>query len=179
MSLIKLPYLGSNIYGEILKSPSGYNEINGIDKYNNSYPRNVRIVRVDLLYYLTEHFSSETIKKYRDVLYFILAGYQSSDNNKLILESLEYIYTIDDIFKVKLGKIVYFRDTKFESLSVYNALLEDTKLSIDSVREQVVSIVPHVKIICDSHLYIYFSVSEFKQIEELIQIRGLEVVSRC
>lgn len=178
MSLIKLPYLGNNIYGEIRKSPIGYNEVNGIDKYNNSKTRNVNIVRVDLLYYLEEHFSKETLDKHRSVLYYIIAGYGTSENSKLILESLEYIYTIDDIFRVKFGKIVYFRDTELERLSIYDALIQDVKSSIKSCWGKVTSAVPHVKVILDSHLYLYLSVTDKIELKDLLQIKGLEVISK-
>lgn len=178
MSLIKLPYLGKNSYAEVNKSPKGYSEISGIEQYNDSSVRNVRIVRVDLVSYLLDHFSEDVLSKHRNELYYIFAGYGSNGNTQTIVSYLEYVYTIDKVFQVKLGKIVYFRDTKLEGLSIYEALIEDVRISLGSIWNSVVQSVPHVKLICDSHLYLYFSVSETMSITDLLQIRGLEVISR-
>jgi hypothetical protein len=178
MSLIKLPYLGNSTYGNQSKSPKGYNEIKGLDQYKGAYTRNVRIVRVDLLSNLCDHFSEETIRKHRTVIYYILAGYATASNHKLVVESLEYIYTVDDVFRVKLGKLVYFRDTNLEGLSIYDALLKDVENSIPDVWKDVVKEVPHIKTICDSELYLYFSVSDSIPVKSLVQIKGLEVISR-
>lgn len=178
MSLIKLPYLGSSTYGEQNNSPSGYSEIQGIDKYDNAYTRNVRIVRIDLLSNLEDHFTLEIIAKYRSVIYYILAGYGTKDKSKLILQSLEQLYKEDEVFKIKLGKLFYFRDTNLEGISLYDALIKDVKSSIEQVRTNTINKVPHVKVICESHLYLYLSVSNLTPIQTLVQFRGLEVISR-
>lgn len=178
MSLIKLPYLGSSTYGTQSNSPSGYSEIQGIEQYNNAYTRNVRIVRVDLLSNLEDHFTLETVAKYRSVIYYILAGHGTQDKAKLILQSLEQLYKEDEVFKIKLGKLVYFRDTNLEGMSIYDALLKDVKNSISGVMNDTIKRIPHVKVICDSHLYLYLSVSENTPIQTLLQYRGLEVISR-
>lgn len=178
MSLIKLPYLGSSTYGTQNSSPSGYSEIQGIEQYNNAYTRNVRIVRVDLLSNLEDHFTLETISKYRSVIYYILAGHGTQEQSKLILQSLEQLYKEDEVFKIKLGKLVYFRDTDLEGLSIYDALIKDVKNNIPAVLGSVIKRVPHVKVICESHLYLYLSVSDVTPIQTLLQFKGLEVISR-
>lgn len=178
MSLIKLPYLGSSSYGTQNSSPNGYSEIQGIDQYNSAYTRNVRIVRVDLLSNLEDHFTLETIAKYRGVIYYILAGHGTQQQSKLILESLEQLYKEDEVFKIKLGKLVYFRDTDLEGMSIYDALIKDVRNKIPTVMNETIKAVPHVKVICDSHLYLYMSVTDSTPIQTLLQFRGLEVISR-
>lgn len=156
----------------------GYNEVNGVQEYNNASLRNVRVVRVDSLYYMKEYFSDSTIVKSRNAIYYILAGYGIKDNRELVVSSIEDLYKKDDVFKVKLGKIVYFRDVKLEGLSVYDALLEDARISIEMAWKEIFSITPYVKFICDTKLYLYFSVNNILRIEDLLQIKGLEVISR-
>lgn len=175
---IKLLYLGSNVTGYQSNSPFGYNEVKGVEKYFNASLRNVRVVRVDLLQYLTEHFTVETVKKYRNVLYYILAGYGKEDNMDLISQSLETLYKEDEVFRIKMGKIFYFRDSEYANLSVYDTLLRDVRVALGLAWNTVLKNVPYIKVVCDSHLYLYLSVSQSVDVRSLLSIPGLEVVSK-
>lgn len=181
MSLqIRLPYLGTNAEGISNKSPMGYNEISEVSNYNNASLRNVRVVRVDLIKYLTEHFSFESMVKYRTFLYYIIAGYgmDTKESKQAIANGLESLYKEDEVFRMKMGKIVYFRDSKYEGLSVFDALLQDINRSLFLALNDVNSKVPYTKIICDSYLYYYYSVNLNIPVNKLLEIKGLEVVSR-
>lgn len=178
MSLIRLPYLGKDAVGVVKNSPRGYSEIQGVEQYSNEYVRSVRIIRVDLLLYLTEHFSIDTLVKYRDSIYYILSGHGASTNKELIAKSIEYIYTLDNIFRIKMGKIIYFRDTTLEGLSVYDALLADVYSIFYKIKSDVIRTVPYIKIIGDSSMYVYISISKLIDITTLSNIKGLVVLSR-
>lgn len=178
MSLIRLPYLGNNSLVTMNETPVGYTEISGLDDYSGVRVRNVYIVRVDLLKYLTEYFSMESLSIYRSAIYYIISGKGMNTNKELIVKTLEYLYVNDDSFKLKLGKLVYFRDTHLEGLSVYSALLEDIKLNIKHIENKILGSIPHRKYICNSMLYYYFSIDNEISRETIKNILGVEVVSR-
>lgn len=184
MLSIKLPYLGSNAIVEEIETPMGYTEINGIELYNNASIRNNVIVRVDLLRYLNEYFTDYTISKERDILYYILSGKGYNNMKDGINEFLSKTYQEDEVFKVKLAKIFYFRGFNLENLSVYHALLEDVKISINKIRNDVQKLLDEKrlsnKLIVEHKLYAYYSISNYTfDLNKLNSIPGLEVVSRC
>jgi hypothetical protein len=179
MSAIKLPYLGNNAYAEIYNTPNGYQEVTNLDKYNNSIIRNTRIFRVDLLYYLNDYFELSTIRKYRAAIYYIISGIAMMKSNKdLIAKSLESLYKEDPKFKIFIGKVYYFRDTEDEELSLYEAIVTNVNKSILSLLDELPKKIPSKKYIINSQLYLYFSIDSIFPIEELMKVKGLEVISR-
>ena len=186
MSLVRLPYLGKDVLGEIYESPRGYSEVKGIDLYNNASIRNNVIVKIDLLKYLNEHFSIETINAYRSALYYIIAGYgnDTDESKSTINGALLRIYKDDEVFKLKLAKIFYFRGVNLDHLPVYDALLEDIKRHLEKVKVNVQKVVDESKmsnsLLFEHELYLYYSISSYTfDINKANSITGLEVVSKC
>lgn len=179
MSQIRLPYLGSNAYAQMSRSPNGYREVSGIEQYNGASVRNVNIVRIDALYNLDGYFKKETLDKYRQVIYHILSGHGITENKDTIMQSIEHLYKTDEIFRTKISKIFYFRDYDLESLSVYDALVKDVQKETDRVIDEILPTLPIVKILAYSKLYTYISVSKGIDMREFEHVKGMEVISRC
>ena len=160
-------------------SPLGYCEVPGLEAYNGTSLRNVRVIRVDIIKYLTEYFSEDTLNKYRNALYHIIAGYSmdTKDSRSKISNALRDLYISDEVFQLKLGKMFYFRDIDYDNLSMYDTLMESIKLSINDIRRDISFKVPHIKLICESKLYLYYSVSKIESTIKLTEITGLEVIS--
>lgn len=177
MSLIRLPYLGPDAIAEIRQTPNGFDEVDAINLYNNARLRNVRVVRVDILKRLASHFSHTTIENYRNVLYFILSGKATEENKATVNAFIKDVYEEDPIFRVKLGMIFYFRDSDLEKYSIFDALVIDTCRAIKAEMLKVEQELPHVKLIAESEMYLYFSISESLLPERYKNIVGLEVVS--
>lgn len=171
----RLYYLGNNAIANKSKAPFGYDEYTGLEQYNNVALRNVRVVRVDLLRYI-DVFSNDTLNNYRDVIYYILSG-RKGDMDK-INNALSFLHDSDATFKLFLGKIYYFREDKYSHLSVYDTILHQARDLIGVAWDTVVNTVPHVKVLLNSHLYIYMSVSQNIDINTLLDINGLELISR-
>lgn len=172
--MIRLPYLRSNTFSEINESPMGYTEVLNAGAYKGASIRNGKIVRVDLLYYLPEHFSDSALLKYRDVIYFIVAGYGHPEKQSTIEAAIKQLYIEDEVFRLRIGMYVYFRDYSLAKFSIYETLLLDVKDALSKLSSPLLA----CKCIFSSSLYKYYIVNENLFNEELLSTRGLEVISK-
>ena len=175
---IKLPYSQKEVIET--KSPFGYSEISDMSMFNNTYIRNIYVIRIDILKYLTDYFSEETINSNRDVLYYILSGHGYDTNPDGVCKILEDLYKTDELFRIKMGKLFHFRDkTKDNENSFYNIILSDVKDTIEKIKNDIYCSIRVVKFIAFTNMYLYVSIKK----EDVIlymhgQIKHLEVISR-
>ncbi len=179
MFLIELPYLGKNATAIMSNSFHGYDEVSNTNMYSNVKIRNVYIIRIDIIKYLNEYFSSESLVNDREAIYSIIAGKGYPNNKDLVNSALEYYYIHDDTFKMKFSVLCYFKDNSIENLSVYDSLIKSFKKDIEEKRSKIKSIVPYTKLLFESQLYMYMSINNSISYSSIKDIIGIEVISLC
>lgn len=104
-------------------TPNNLPVIDDINEYNNKSIRNRVILRFDVISGLTNIFSKESIKEYRDVIFNLIAG-QFMDEDKTSI--IKDFYKIDKVFHKYISVIFYF-DERMETMP-YVKILNDSLL---------------------------------------------------
>lgn len=134
---------------------------------NAIYSMKVRdkiICKLDAMEYLNEYFSPETIKQYRDALWFIATG-QCKDA-QLLSELINEFINIDDKFASKIYDI--FVSCPEDRVFGYY-LMEVLAITIMNVEDMYRSFFRHKTevVICLDKGYLYFSISDKSKSIEL------------
>ena len=157
----------------------GYTETRNVDFYHSERFRNVRIIRVDMLEYMTDYFTIDTIRNYRDVVYNLVSGKYNSGGEKRVQEVISILYDADEQFRIALGKLIYFPEDSMRDISVYNALLLSFRKKYEERRDSMVNSINYIKYLADNRMYSYISISNASNVGWYKNnVKGLEVVSK-
>ncbi len=140
---------------EIKETPLGFPVVEGIEQYEDACCRDKVIVRVDVLSGLTKMFSESILKKYRAVVFRLIAGLYSKESVPDVMETLFYN---DNKFQAWLGEVYYFTQELYKK-SVWQVFVEEARSLYDKVVKNIVEL-NSMGYAYESCGYIYFAVKD-------------------
>lgn len=153
----KLQYL-TNTYVNVVKSPNGFPEVQGIEQYENAKCREKVIFRLDLMRGLRSMFTDETLFKYRPVIYRLLAGWI---NDKAKISAIvSQLYVDDQNFKEWMFSAVYFESVPCR-VPLYQHICETASKLMGVAQEEITNKLDiNAKPIAVAEGYLYCAVND-------------------
>ena len=178
-SLIELPYL-KDVTVFLTRTPKGYYTSNTFESsYKGVRVRNNTIISIDVFKSMSTFFSSDTLEKSRDILFFIFSG-QGVDSGKTVIENfLQDLYLRDPIFRYRAGYVYYWVATEIENSTFYDILLNEFYEAFIVQLNTITRTVPHNKVVGIVNGKLYMSIKAGTSIEQFKKMYSIEVISKC
>ena len=159
MERIDLEYV--HVTKEVQRTIYDFPIIENITEYDGITIRNRVILKFDILAGMSNVFSKDTIKDYRDLAFGIVSGYIHDANS--LSTVLTALYTDDDVFHKYLS-VIYLFDESLKEKSLANVLschlLDDYRIVFSMLVELLR--LQRCKTILESSGYIYVSIPDDK-----------------